>query len=851
MPETQAVSIPDFCLVVLVGASGSGKSTFARRHFLETEIISSDNCRGLIMDDETDQSATTDAFDLIHHMAGLRLKNRRLTVIDSTAARKEDRAQLVALARKWHAPVVALVLDIDPEICHARNAGRDNRNFGEQVPRNHSRMIRRGLRNFKFEGFSDWHVMRDEAAVEAVEIVREPLWTDLRKEHGPFDIIGDVHGCFDELTALLAQLGYQVDDYEQGETLFNAFHPDGRIAFFVGDLCDRGPRNVDVLRLVMGMAAAGTARCVIGNHDFKLLKWLRGKKTTLTHGLDLTVAELEQTSEEFRRSVREFIFSLRSHAWLDDGNLVVVHAGLKEEMHGRGSGALRSFAMFGDTTGEVDEFGLPVRLEWARDYRGRAAVVFGHTPTREAQWLNGTLCIDTGCVFGGTLTALRWPEKELVALPALKEYAEPARPLDTDTGAFGDGQLIYFDELIGKQRIETRFKSTIIVPEQNAAAALEITSRFGIDPRWLIHLPPTMAPCPTAPEGPFLEHPDQALDAYNKEGIEEVVAQEKHMGSRSLLVVCRDGEAAARRFRVEDGKAGVIYTRTGRPFFRSDEMEAMLVDRVGSAIGKAGLWDELDSDWLLIDAELMPWSAKAQDLLRQQYGPTAVAARASVEALQDALARAASNAGELDELKAKVAGGIERAERFEQALKGYCWEAASLDDYRLAPFHLLASEGHVYDGEPHSWHMQTLARICAHDPILQETTWRALSTSSSDDRAALIDWWIGHTDAGGEGMVIKPSTFIARGERRMVQPAMKVRGRNYLSIIYGPDYDAPHNLDRLRKRGLKRKWTMAMREFALGLEGLHSFVEGAPLARAHQCALAILALESEPVDPRL
>ncbi len=850
------ISIPDFALVALIGPTGSGKSTLCQAHFKPSEVVSSDACRALVADDETDQSATPDAFDLVHHTAGLRLKNRRLTVIDSTAVKPEDRAKLVALGRKWHAPLVALVLDIDPELCHRRNEDRPLRQFPAHVPRNHSRALRRGLRGIRKEGFSTIHIMKTPEEVAALKITRAPLWTDRRAERGPFDVIGDVHGCFDELCALLNDLGYRLSLAEEPEALHAAAHPQGRRAIFVGDLCDRGPKNVEVLRLVMGMVRDETALCVIGNHDFKLSKWLRGQKVTLNHGLDLTVAELEARSEAFRGQVREFIYNLRSHAWLDEGRLVVAHAGLKEEMHGRGSGPLRQFAMFGETTGEIDEFGLPVRLNWARDYRGEAAVIHGHTPTRRAEWLNNTLCIDTGCVFGGALTALRWPEKALVSVPAAREYATPAKPLDHAESALGftaqqeADQLLFFDELIGRRRIVTRSGVAVVIPEAHAAAALEVMSRFAIDPRWLIYLPPTMAPAPTAPEGPYLEHPRQALDYFAEEGVETLVAEEKHMGSRALAVVARDVDAARARFGVADGKQGVIYTRTGRPFFNDPEREAALVARIAGAATKAGLWDALSTDWMLLDAELMPWSAKAQALLRHQYGPTATAAAASAEALSEALGDAGALAEHAD-MQAFLDRGARRrdaAERFERVIKGYCWEAEDLEALRFAPFHLLAVEGRVFDSEPHTWHMRQIETLAAGDPVLQPTIWRQIKTGDATAEADLVAWWTRHTEAGGEGMVLKPLAFRPEGR---AQPAMKVRGRDYLRIIYGPDYDAPEAVEKLRRRGLRRKWSLALREFALGLEGLHRFVERAPLMRVHECALGVLALESEPVDPRL
>ncbi|MCW3781555.1 polynucleotide kinase-phosphatase [Defluviimonas salinarum] len=847
------ISIPDFSLVVLIGPTGSGKSSFARKHFLETEIVSSDACRAVVSDDETDQAASGDAFELLRLTAGIRLRRRKLTVIDATSVQPRDRAELVQLARQYHALPIALVLNIDPDLCHERNQGRANRDFGPHVARNHSKALRRGLRGLQKEGFRQVHIMNAPAEVDALEITREPLWTDLRHDEGPFDIIGDIHGCFDELTDLLTRLGYDLDPYAPGESLLSARHPEGRRAYFVGDITDRGPRNVDCLRLVMGMCAEGSGHCVMGNHDFKLSKWLKGRDVKQTHGLDRTVAELSACSEAFRKEVSDFIYDLRSHAWLAGGRLVVAHAGLKAEMHGRGSAAVRSFAMFGETTGEVDEFGLPVRLEWAREYRGEADVVYGHTPTIEAEWLNGTLCIDTGCVFGGKLTALRWPERETVSIPAARQYSEPAKPLDHGSGRTAQqdhDRLLYFDDYARKQRIETRLGGTVMIPEENALAALEVMSRFAVDPRWLIYLPPTMAACPTAPEGPFLERPEQALDFYATRGVTDLVVEEKHMGSRALIVVARDADAAAARFGTEVGKAGVIYTRTGRAFFNDEALEAAVVARIGQAVGKAGLWDQLETDWLLLDAELMPWSAKAQELLRKQYYPTVAAARTSAEILIEALDAAQDIEG-LESLRARAETRRANALAMGRTIEGYCWDASSIEDYRIAPFHILAAEGRVLTDRPHDWHMETLATLCAADPILRTTGWRRIDPSSEADRKAVIDWWLDHTGAGGEGMVFKPNTFVVKGEKGLIQPAMKVRGRDYLRIIYGPDYDLPENIERLRKRGLMRKFSLADREFRLGLEGLSRFVERKPLRQIHECALGVLGLESEPVDPRL
>lgn len=248
-------------------------------------------------------------------------------------------------------------------------------------------------------------------------------------ERGPFDIVGDVHGCFDELAELLGRLGYGVEPEPGGGPGWLVRPPEGRKLVFVGDLVDRGPRIPDVLRLAMGMAAAGTALCVPGNHDDKLMRKLQGHNVQIKHGLEQSLEQLEEEPFSFHAAVRRFFERLPSHYVLDGGRLVVAHAGLKEEYHGHTWERVRQFALYGDTSGGRDEYGLPVRYNWGARYRGEAAVVYGHTPILTAQWQNNTIDIDTGCVFGNTLTALRWPERELVSVAARKRYSEPSRPL--------------------------------------------------------------------------------------------------------------------------------------------------------------------------------------------------------------------------------------------------------------------------------------------------------------------------------------------------------------------------------------------------------------------------------------
>ena len=766
--------------------------------------------------------------------------------------RAEDRKRLIAVARQYHVFAAAIVFDLPDRLCHERNAARSNRQFGPHVVRNQNLLLRRSLRGLQREGFR--HVARLDSveAVAAAQIQRTRLWNDRRDEHGPFDIIGDIHGCRVELEQLLRKLGYNVaGTREQPQVLA----PQGRRAIFVGDLVDRGPDSPGVLRLVMHMVANGTALCVPGNHDAKLKKKLDGANVRLTHGLAETLQQLEGEDEEFLREVSRFVDGLVSHFVLDQGRLVVAHAGLKQELQGRTSGRVREFALYGETTGETDEFGLPVRYDWANDYRGSAHVVYGHTPVPEPEWVNRTVCIDTGCVFGGRLTALRYPEKEFVSVPAAQVYYAPIKPFASDAPAMAparDAQMLDFADVSGKRVIDTRAFHRVTVREENAVAALEVMSRFAIDPRWLVYLPPTMAPPETAADGELLERPQEAIAAFRHAGVAELVAEEKHMGSRAIVVLCRDEATAQRRFGIAGEGRGVIYTRSGRRFFNDRVLEAALLDRLDAALQRAGLWQELASDWLLLDAELLPWSAKAQELLLQQYAPTGAAAGAALDTAQSLLAQACARGVDAAAELAHAQQRLDAANRFVAAYGHYCWPTAGIDDLRLAPFHLLAAEGVVGLARPHRWHLDLIARLAAADPaLIRATAHRYIDLSDEASVAAAVQWWEQLTAAGGEGMVLKPAEGLARGPRGLVQPAVKCRGREYLRIIYGPEYTAPENLARLRQRRVRGKQSLALREFALGLEALYRFVEHEPLYRVHECVFGVLVLESEPMDARL
>ena len=885
------IRIPKTALVLLVGVSGSGKSSFATKHFAQYEIVSSDACRGIVSNDENNQAASNDAFELFYYIISMRLKKGLLTVADATNIQPDARKKLISIARSFHVLPVAIVFDMPQELCETRNQQRTDRNVPPHVIRRQLQDLKRSLKSIKKEGFKKLYTFRSEEEVNNVPaIVREKLYNDKAELHGPFDIIGDVHGCYEELIELLRKLRYIIEKTADDGTNYGlkVSHPENRTVIFLGDLIDRGPASPAVLKLVMSMVRSGTALCVPGNHDMKLHKKLTGKAVQEKHGLAETLRQLEGETDAFKNDVKEFLYGLVSHYVLDSGKLVVAHAGLKEEMQGRGSGAVRSFCLYGETTGETDEFGLPVRYNWAAEYRGRAKVVYGHTPVPSAQWLNNTIDIDTGCVFGGSLTALRYPEEELVSVPAYTMYCEPVKPLEAECCGTGsaliheaaattamnrvepassntahntimslqqqDDDVLDIEDVTGRRIVQTRLKHNILIRQENSIAALEAVSRFAVNPKWLIYLPPTMSPCETSTLDGFLEYPVEAIGYYKSRGVQAVVCEEKHMGSRAVLVICKDEQTAAHRFGITGEGFGICYTRTGRNFFNEPETEHAFLTKVRDGLTRSGFWEKHQTDWVCLDAELMPWSVKAQSLIQAQYAATGSAALNALSEAEAVLRVTAQRGIEgAQEMLHTFAEKKQAAEKFVSAYRAYCWEVTGIDDYKLAPFHILATEGAVHADKTHQWHMEQIAEICHADSTLFKLTpYKIVHLDNEAEIADAVTWWLELTGEGGEGMVVKPYQFTAYGtDGTLLQPAVKCRGKEYLRIIYGPEYCKPENLTRLKKRGLAKKRSLALREFALGIEALERFVRKEPLRRIHESAFGVLAMESEPTDPRL
>lgn len=891
--KIQTIQIPELALVALIGASSAGKSTFAAQHFKSSEVLGSDFFRLMVSDSEHALDANAAAFDSLFHVVGHRLSRGLLTVIDATSVRHSDRQRIIDLARQHDVLPVAIVLDLPKSVLKERHRLRTDRPFRENVVLKQYNELHRNKRGLHKQGFRHVWTLSSVEEVEQVQVQRVPLYNNKADLKGPFDFIGDVHGCLDELQDLLIQLGYKSTDASN----MSFEHPEGRTAVFVGDLVDRGPNSVGVLRLVMQMVENGSAFCVVGNHDEKLKQALAGKAVQARHGLDVTLQQLESMPEtdahdgksckkEFKKEVQTFISKMISHLIFDEGKVLVAHAGLPERYQGRSSKRVRSFALYGDVDGSTDALGFPVRRDWASEYRGRRLVVYGHTPVAEPRWFNNTVNIDTGCVFGGALTALRYPELQTVSVAAKKQYAKPAKPLCAPmVGAIGTQNAkdqMMFDQVVFLQdgKIHTKYLGQLFISKQQRAAAIETFARHGVDPRVCPYLPPTMSPAATSERDGFLEHPDEAFGYYRAQGVEQVICQEKHMGSRAILLLGRHEESLLKSFGVAD--LGCIYTRTGRPFFGSTwkSWESDILKRARAAAEQAGLWQELETDWLLLDAEILPWSLKAEELIKRQYAAVAAAGETSLQALQDVVAAGIKRGlapSDLPEQRV-IAARLEHVRAYRAAYRAYVKRIDGPEDVQIRPFHLLASAGRVHSDKNHLWHLEQLARLQEADgqlfgstdyrvvslseplsklstetqtPTTQAPTTPAPTTQAQAEQIQALQWWQNLTATGGEGMVVKPLDFLPHKPK--IQPALKVRGSEYLRIIYGPEYLQPEHLQRLRSRALGAKRGRAIREFALGLQALEHVVAGyaGSSAQVHECVLGVLALEAQPIDARL
>ncbi|RSD28630.1 polynucleotide kinase-phosphatase [Mesobacillus subterraneus] len=861
------IVLPYAGIVLLVGPSNSGKTTLLKKWqaeglISESEVVSSDQFRILVSDKEFIDWAnrpkeaadilfdeysqiSKEAFDMMDKMIQARCRLNKLTFVDATHLQPDDRKRYIAMARENHVPIISIVLDVPEKVLLERDEKRDQPR-GKRRIKQQFQVFTREKRFMKKEGIRSLYFLKD---IEGLELTRRSNPLEIEADGG-IDIIGDIHGCYDEMIELLAKLGYKKDN----DDFYR--HPEGRKFLSIGDVMSRGPESLKTMMFFYRHVENGLAYMIDSNHGWKIARWLDGKKVTLAHGDEKVEQEFVQyeqehgseKAEEWKSKLKDFLLDAPSHYILKKNcipSVVCAHAGIKDEYIGKQSRDVSDFSRYGDTDG-FDEKGKPVRKDWFIGHKTSQLIVWGHDPKPQPLKINQTLNIDQGVVFGGKLTAFRYPESQIVSVQAKEDYSgAPENPLvewekkrlnQPNIGNFLNGYTVLTEEF-----------GEIFVPGETVKPAIDAVSHHTIPIEQLIYIPPTMSPTPEPSSlETFLEHPLEAIQYYRSHGVDRMVAEKKHMGSRGILLLFKD-EAVAKKY-VGNVTLGVIYTRGGRRFF-DKELEKEIVRKLTDDLHKHDYFSEHETDFVLLDAEIMPWNLKAKELISKQYAHVAENAIMDRSFMQEKLAQAAETNEALtpwlDEYNEKLLNAKEFAEVFQR----YCWDVICLDDIQIAPFHVLAHSNRTFFDETHEWHMKMNHQFATCSSLFVATEYKVITDSSSE--AEVIKWWEEMTREGHEGIVIKPEHYIARSKGKLLQPAIKVRGSKYLKIIYGMDYLKPENLKRLKKRNTGKKQKLALKEFALGIEGIRRFVNGESIERVHECVLATLAMEQDPVDPRL
>lgn len=861
------IALPHAGIVLLIGPSNSGKSTLlnqlvAQNKISASEIVSSDIFRLTVSDQDfiswgsrpQDEAAvlmdqyqeiSKEAFSIMDAVIEARCRLNKTVFVDATHLWADDRAKYIRLAKKHNVPIVAIVLDLPERVLLDRDESRENPR-GKRRIKQQFQVFRNEKRSIKKEGFASVYMVKD---TEELELSRfqNPLEADIGQG---IDLIGDIHGCFSEFLKLLTKLGYQ----ENHEGLYK--HPEGRKIVSVGDVMSRGPESIKTMQFFDQHIKAGLAYMIDSNHGWKIARWLDGRDVVLSHGDEKVEEEFvrfekekgSDEASELKQQLKELLLNSPSHLVFKKNGvpvLVCAHAGIKDQFIGKESESVSDFCRFGDTGG-FDANGKPIRNDWTISHANRLLIVWGHDPKPKPLMINNTINIDQGAVFGGELTAYRFPEREFAFIKAEQDYSgthdnpliewEKHRLNPPNIGKFLHGYSVLTEEL-----------GEIKVPQDVIKPAIDAVSHYTVPIEQLVYIPPTMSPTPkpSSLDG-YLEHPKEAIEYFRSNGIQKMIAEKKHMGSRAVLFLFKNEEAAEKHTGIPS--LGTIYTRTGKQFF-DKATEEKLVGQLNSELHHKNYFENHKTDYVLFDAEIMPWNLKAKELISSQYAHVAENALLDRSFLRDKLKSGLNlNTGLTDLLK-EYEQKLENAEIFNDVFQKYCWDVESLQAIQIAPFHVLAHSGEVFFDKPHAWHMEMNRQLAQGSDLFVETEFKMISDEASEQE--VVEWWEAITEDGHEGLIIKPEFYIPRHKGKLLQPAIKVRGRKYLSIIYGMDYLELKNLSRLKNRNTGKKQKLALKEFALGIEGLLRYRNGESLERVHECVLATLALESDPVDPRL
>lgn len=574
-------------LVVLCGVAGCGKSTFAKKYFEPTAIVSSDQCRAIVCDDEENMGASSDAFDLFYSIIEKRMKYKKTVVADSTALSYETRKRLVKMGKDNGYDVVIIALNIPVDECIRRNSKRE-RVVSQRVIEKQYEAMERTLKYIDKEGF-DQVILLQQKDVDDFKCTISHGDSNFY-DSGPFDIISDVHGCCSELEELLERLGYV-------KTNDTYVHTAGRRVIFSGDIVDRGPRVMDTIGVVTRMVKAGSALYVPGNHCNKFYRYLKGKNVQVRHGLEKTVTQYDKLDKRDRERTRhEFIKLYENspiHLVLDHRRLVIAHAGIKEYMIGKSSKSIDDFVLYGDVTGEVDEKGFPVRGDWASDYCGKALIVYGHTPVNEPLYINNTVNIDLGVSIGGNLAAFKYPEREIVMVKAKETYYTEGRQKSETV------KNIDLDDFSGELSIKYGKDEKVRFSGSEVTRALEILQACNVQLPWIVYLPPFTS---SIIHDDLKNQVKAAVDFYRHRGARKIVIQSVPHSPLAVVVVCRDNNISRSYFLSEN--IGEIYSINNNLSINEVRKQELL-QKLSQDIQKNGYFEKNNAEFIIFKARLI------------------------------------------------------------------------------------------------------------------------------------------------------------------------------------------------------------------------------------------------------
>lgn len=861
------INLPHAGIVLLVGPSNSGKTTLINQLIQEqqifgSEVVSSDQFRVLVSDIEfidwnrrpkyeadalfnEYQQISKEAFEAMDYIIAKRCRLNKLTIIDATHLREYEREKYLQMAKKYHVPAIAIVLNLAETELLRRDLVRDFPRGKNRIKQQYQH-FKKTLRSIKKEGFRRCYIFgEEELQVLNVNRLGNPLLIDVGNG---IDFIGDIHGCFDEFIEILSKLGY----IENEEGYF--IHPEGRKILSLGDVMSRGPRSIETLQFFQKHVTAGLAYMIDSNHGWKIARWLDGKNVKLAHGDENVKAEFDEyeikfgieESERLKEQIRDLLLEAKSHYIIQKNGVnlaVAVHAGIKDHYIGKQSPRISDFCRYGDTDG-IDDNGKPIRKDWSIAHQSSELILWGHDPRQHPLLVNNTLNIDQGVVFGGSLTAYRFPERKFVSVKAKEDYANvPDNPLkEWESKRLAPPNIAKF---LDGYSVLTEQYGEIAIYADGTKSALDDLSHYTLPLEEIVYLPPTMSPTPkpSSLEG-YLEHPNEAFEYYQANGVDTMIVEKKHMGSRGIMFLFKNKEAAKEYIGRET--LGLIYTRTGRAFFKK-ELEEEIVQVLNANM--SSYFEKYNTDFVLMDAEILPWNLKAKELIMNQYAHVGEMALLDRRKLREQLEKAVETGRDVVSWLEETDEKIHNAQVFNEVYQKYYWETEGLAGIQIAPFHTLAHSNETFFDKPHTWHMKKNKEFSGLSDLFVETEYRIVNDEDSMKKA--IEWWEEMTEDGHEGFVVKPEFYVARYKGKLLQPAIKVRGRKYLHIIYGIDYLQPENLSRLKQRNAGKKQRNALKEFSLGLEAVNRFVRRESLERYHECVLGVLALESDPIDPRL